>query len=77
MSSSTETKLVKTAIDAAVIVGIAAGVGYVGKKVLKESFLSDPSASLPAFGKWVLVLSSTMYLKQYLEDQKIIIPKSV
>ena len=36
---STENKLVKTAMDSAVIVGLAAGVGYLGKKVLKENCL--------------------------------------
>jgi len=73
---STENKLVKTAMDSAVIVGLAAGVGYLGKKVLKENFLGDPSSSITNYGKWVLVLSTTMYAKQYLEDQKII-PKNV
>ena len=76
MSSSTENKLVKTAMDSAVIVGLAAGVGYVGKKAFRENFLRDPSSSISNYGKWVLVLGTTMYLKQYLEDQKII-PKNV
>ena len=64
--------MIKTVTDASVVIGLAAGVGYVSKKVLKESFLNDPSTSLPNYGKWVLVLASSMYLKQYLEDQKII-----
>lgn len=76
MSSSSENKLVKTAMDAAVVVGIAAGVGYLGKKVIKENFLGDPSSSISNYGKWVLVLGSSMYLKQYLEDQKIL-PKNM
>ncbi len=72
MSSSTQNKLVKTAMDSAVIIGLSAGIGYLGKKALKESFLYDPSSSLTNYGKWVLVLTATMYTKQYLEDQKII-----
>lgn len=75
-STTTENKIVKTAMDSVVIIGISAGVGYVGKKVLKESFLNDPSSSLTNYGKWVLVLTATMYAKQYLEDQKII-PKNM
>lgn len=73
---STENKVVKTVTDSAVVVGLAAGVGYLGKKVLRESFLSDPSSSLINYGKWVVVLSSASYLKEYLTDQKII-PKSI
>ena len=33
--SSTENKLVKTVTDALVVVGIAAGIGYVGKRIMK------------------------------------------
>jgi hypothetical protein len=67
-----ENKLVKSITDSAVVVGLAAGIGYVGKKMLKESFISDPSSSLANYGKWVVVLSGSMYAKQYLEDQKIL-----
>lgn len=73
---STENKVVKIAMDSAILVGLATGVGYVGKKAFKESFLSDPSSSLPNFGKWALVLTGATYLKHYLEDQKII-PKKI
>lgn len=73
MSTTTENKLVKTSMDAAVTVGIAAGIGYVGKKVMRENFTGYPSSSIFNYGKWVLVLGSSMYLKQYLEDQKIIL----
>ena len=69
---STENKLVKTAMDASVIVGLAAGVGYLGKKVVRENFLGDPSANLGNYGKWVVVLGTSLYLKQYLEDEKIL-----
>ena len=70
-----QNKLVKTVTDSAVLVLLSAGVGYVGKKALKESFIGDPSSSFTNYGKWVAVLSASMYLKTYLEDQKIL-PKS-
>ena len=69
---STENKLVKTVTDSAVLIGLGAGVGYVAKKLMKESFLSDPSSSITNYAKWVAVLSGSMYLKTYLEDQKIL-----
>ena len=69
---STENKLVKTVTDSAVVIGLSAGVGYVAKKMMKESFLSDPSMSITNYAKWVVVLSGSMYLKTYLEDQKIL-----
>ena len=67
-----ENKMIKTITDASVVIGIAAGVGYIGKKTMKESFINDPSTSLPNYGKWVVVLAGSMYIKQYLEDQKIL-----
>jgi len=67
-----ENKLIKSITDAALVVGIASAIGYVGKKAMKESFINDPSSSLTNYGKWVLVLSGSMYVKQYLEDQKIL-----
>lgn len=72
MSNTTENKLVKIATDASVVIGIASLIGYVGKKTMKESFISDPSSSLSNYGKWVLVLGGSMYLKEYLEDKKIL-----
>ena len=71
-----DNKLVKTVTDSAVLVGLAAAVGYVGKKALRESFIGDPSSSIMNYGKWVVVLAASMYLKTYLEDQKIL-PKSL
>ena len=72
-----ENKLVKTVTGSAVLVGLSAGMGWLAKKVLKESFIGDPSTSFPMnYGKWVLVLTIAMYVKTYLEDQKIL-PTSV
>ena len=69
-------KLVKSLMDASVIVGLTAGIGYLGKKVLKENFLGDPSASLGNYGKLTLVVAGSMAAKGYLEDKKII-PSSI
>ena len=33
-----ENKLIKTIADAATLMGLAAGVGYIGKKILKRIF---------------------------------------
>lgn len=70
--TTTENKIVKTVTDSAVVIGIAAGIGYLGKKVMRESFINDPSSSLVNYGKWVGVLAGSMYLKEYLEEKKII-----
>jgi len=37
-----ENKIVKALMDASVVVGIAAGIGYIGKKAMSESFINDP-----------------------------------
>ena len=69
---STENKLVKTVTDSAVLIGLSAGVGYLARKVIKEPFISDPSSSIINYAKWVSVLSGSMYLKDYLEANKIL-----
>ena len=71
-----ENKLVKTITTAAVLIGLSAVMSYIGKKTLRETLTGDPSSSIMNYGKWVGVLSSSMYLKNYLEDQKIL-PESV
>ena len=43
---SNENKLIKTVTDSALIIELAAGVGYVAKKVIKEPFINDPSSSV-------------------------------
>ena len=73
---SEQNKLVKTLIDSAVLVGLAAGVGYLAKKMLKENFLGDPSNSVMNYDKFTVVLAGSMALKTYFENQKII-PKSI
>ena len=67
-----QSKLVQTVTGAAVLVGLSAGIGWVGKKVLKESFTGDPSTNVMNYGKWVVALSASIYLKDYLQDKKVI-----
>ena len=73
---SQQNKLVKTVTDLAVMVGLAVGVGYIAKKMLKENFLGNPSASVMNYGKWTTILAGSMASKTYLEDQKIL-PKQI
>jgi len=69
-------KMVKILMDSAVVVGLAAGIGYVGKKILKENFLGDPSSSLGNYSKLTVVVAGSIALKDYLEKEKLI-PKNI
>ena len=68
----TDNKLVKTLTDAATITGIAAGYGWVSKKVIKEPMTSDPSVNLMNYVKFTLIVAASLATKTYLEDQKIL-----
>jgi len=67
-----DNKLVKTIVDTATLTGLAAGIGWLAKKVLKENFTSDPSSSAMNYAKFTAVMAGSIALKQYLEDQKIL-----
>ena len=69
---TSENTLVKTVTDAKVLVGLSPGIGWVGKKILKESFTNDPSLNVMNFAKWVAALAASIYLKDYLQDKKVI-----
>ena len=71
-----DNKLVKTIIDAATLTGLAAGIGWAAKKVVKENFTSDPSSSAMNYVQFTAVMAGSIALKKYLEDQKIL-PDSV
>ena len=71
-----DNKLVKTVIDAATITGLAAGIGWPAKKVVKESLTSDPSSSFMNYIKFTVIVAGSIALKGYLEDQKIL-PASI
>ena len=67
-----DNKLVKSILDAATITGLVAGIGWIGKKVIKENLTSDPSASPMNYVKFTAVMAGSIALKKYLEDQKIL-----
>ena len=69
---SSNNKLVQTIIDAATLTGLAAGIGWVAKKVVKESFTQDPSSNLMNSVKFTAVMAASIAAKKYLEDQKIL-----
>jgi len=69
-------KMVKIIMESAVIVGLASAIGYIGKKMLKENFLGDPSSSLGNYGKLTVVVAGSIALKDYLEKEKLI-PKNI
>jgi len=71
-----DNKLVKTIMEAATITGLATGIGWAAKKVVKENFTSDPSSSTMNYVKFTAVVAGSIALKKYLEDQKIL-PTSV
>ena len=67
-----DNKLVKSLLDAATITGLVAGIGWIGKKVIKENLTGDPSTSLMNYAKFTAVMAGSIALKKYLEDQKIL-----
>ena len=67
-----DNKLVKSLLDAATVTGLVAGIGWIGKKVIKENLTGDPSASLMNYVKFTAAMASSIALKKYLEDQKIL-----
>ena len=70
---STQNKLVKNLMEASTLMAIATGVGFVGKKIIKEPLLLlIHQHNIMNFGKWVLVLTGSIYLREYLEINKII-----
>jgi len=71
-----DNKLVKTVIDAATLTGLAAGIGWAARKVVKEDFTSDSSRSFMNYVKFTAVMAGSIALKKYLKDQKIL-PNSV
>jgi len=63
-------------MDAAALTGLAAGISWIAKKVVKETFTVDPSGSAMNYAKFKAVLAGNIALKQYMEDKKIL-PTSV
>jgi len=71
-----ENKLVKTIMDAATLTALIAGIGWIGKNVVKEGLTANPSSNVMNYVKFIAVMAGSISLKKYLEDQKIL-PDSV
>ena len=67
-----DNKLVKTLTDAATVTGLAAGIGFLARKVIKEPMTSDPSSNLMNYVKFTVVIAASLVTKDYLEKQKIL-----
>ena len=67
-----DNKLVKSLLDAATITGLVAGIGWIGRKIIKEDMTKDPSANAMNYVKFTAVMAGSIALKKYLEDQKIL-----
>ena len=71
-----DNNLANIIMNAATLTGLAAGIGWISKKVLKENMTADPSANVMNYAKFTAVIAGSIALKQYLQDQKIF-PDSV
>ena len=69
---SSNNKLVQTIIDASVLTGLAAGICWAAKKVVKENFTQDPSSNVMNYVNFTAVMAGSIAAKKYLEDQKIL-----
>ena len=58
-----DNKLVKMVIDAATLTGLAAGIGWFARKVVKENFTSDPSANIMNYVKFTAIMVGSIVLK--------------
>ena len=54
-----DNKLVKTIMDAATLTGLAAGIGWIAKKVVKEAFTADPSSNVMNYAKFTAVMAAS------------------
>ena len=67
-----DNKLVQTILDAATLTGIAAAIGWVSKKVVKENLTQDPSSNVMNYAKFTVVMVASIAAKKHLEDKKIL-----
>ena len=68
-----DNKLVKTLTNSATLTGLATGIGWVAKQVIKEPLISDPSSNLMNYVKFTVVIAASIAVKQYLENRKILL----
>ena len=62
----------KTVEEAAILTSIVAGIGWVGKKALKETFTGDPSSSIMNYAKMTVAVAGSIMLRDYLQTEKYI-----
>ena len=58
-----DNKLVKAIMDATTLTGLAAGIGWISKKVVKETFTNDPSSNVMNYAKFTDALQSAPRLR--------------
>ena len=71
-----DNKIVQLVMDAATVTGLAAGYGWLAKKIIKEPMTSDPSSNVMNYVKFTAVVAGSLATKRYLEEQKIL-PKPI
>ena len=59
-----DNKLVKAVTDAATLTGLIAGIGWIAKRVVKETFTADPSSNVINYVKLTAVMAGSIALKQ-------------
>ena len=67
-----DNKLVKTIMEAGILTGLAAAIGWIAKKTVKQNFTQDPSGSLENYAKFTTVMAGSIALKRYIQDQNIL-----
>ena len=58
-----DNKLVKSILDAATITGVVAGIGWIGRKIIKEDLTKDPSANAMNYIKFTAVMAGSIALR--------------
>ena len=67
-----DNKLVVIIMEAGTLTGLAAGIGWIAKKVVKENFTKDPSESFANYAKFTAVMAGSIALKVYLINKEIL-----
>ena len=65
-----DNKLVKTLTNSATLTGLAAGIGWVAKKVIKEPMISDPSSNLMNYVKFTVVIAASIAVNSILKIKR-------
>ena len=71
-NSLADNKLVKTILDAATLTGLAAGIGWIARKIAKENFTADPSSNATSYVKFTGVMAGSIAMKEWLQGRKIL-----